>query len=165
MYGVAINGADTKALIIYGQDGDDTSMQRKAGYERALAEAGLEAVAALSGNNSTDGATKVMEDQLNANPDINLVLCHNDDTALGALNAIQAAGVEGITIIGFDGNISAIELIPTGGITATIAQDPYGMGYTSVYTAVAALKGEEVEAVIAAPTTIIDSSNCADYLP
>lgn len=164
VYGVAVNGENTKALIIYGQDGDDTSMARKAGYERALAEAGLEPVAALSGNNSTDGATKVMEDQLNANPDINLVLCHNDDSALGALNAIEAAGAEGITIIGFDGNQSAIELIPDGKITATIAQDPYGMGYTAVYTAVAALNGEEVDEVIAAPTTIIDAENAADYL-
>ena len=164
VYGVAIKGADTKALIIYGQEGDNTSNERKAGYERALAEAGLEPVAALSGNNTTDGATKVMEDQLNAHPEINLVLCHNDDTALGALNAIQAAGVEGISIIGFDGNISAIELIPSGDITATIAQDPEGMGYTSVYTALSLLKGETVEPVISAPTTIIDAANAADYL-
>ena len=35
VYGVAINGEDTKALIIYGQEGDNTSNERKAGYERA----------------------------------------------------------------------------------------------------------------------------------
>lgn len=164
VYGIAINGEATKALIIYGQEGDNTSNLRKAGYERALAEAGLEAVAALSGNNTTDGATKVMEDQLIANPEINLVLCHNDDTALGALNAIEAAGVEGISIIGFDGNISAIESIANGGITATIAQQPAEMGYQAVMTTVAALNGEEVEAVVSVPTAIIDAANSADYL-
>jgi hypothetical protein len=40
-YGVAINGADTKAVIIYGQEGDNTSNLRKSGYEKAVAEAGL----------------------------------------------------------------------------------------------------------------------------
>ena len=164
VYGVAINGEATKALIIYGQEGDNTSNLRKSGYERALAEAGLEPVAELSGNNTTDGATKVMEDQLIANPDINLVLCHNDDTALGALNAIQAAGVEGISIIGFDGNTSAVESIRDGGITATIAQQPALMGYQSVMTTIAALKGEAVEPVVSVDTVIIDSANCADYL-
>ena len=165
VYGAEINGEDTKALIIYGQEGDNTSNLRKSGYEKALDEAGLEPVAEMSGNNTTDGATKVMEDMLNAYPDgINLVLCHNDDTAIGALNAIQAAGAEGISIIGFDGNQSAIELIDAGDITATIAQQPALMGYESVMTAVAALKGEEVEENVAVDTVIIDSENCKDYL-
>lgn len=164
VYGVAINGEATKALIIYGQEGDNTSNLRKAGYERALSEAGLEAVAELSGNNTTDGATKVMEDQLIANPDINLVLCHNDDTAIGALNAIQAAGVEGISIIGFDGNMSAKELIASGDLTATIAQQPELMGYESVMTTIAALKGETVEPVVSVATVVIDAANVADYM-
>ena len=165
LYGTKINGADTKALIIYGQEGDNTSNLRKSGYEKALEEAGVEPVAEMSGNNTTDGATKVMEDMLNAYPDgINLVLCHNDDTAIGALNAIEAAGVEGISIIGFDGNQSAIELIDAGSLTATIAQQPALMGYQSVMTAVAALKGEEVEENVSVDTVIIDAENCADYL-
>ena len=164
VYGVAINGENTKALIIYGQEGDNTSNLRKAGYERALEEQGLTPVAELSGNNTTDGATKVMENQLIANPDINLVLCHNDDTAIGALNAIQAAGVEGISIIGFDGNQSAVELIANGDLTATIAQQPKLMGYQAVMTTVAALKGETVEPVVSVDTVIIDNANAADYL-
>ena len=164
-YGVEINGEDTKALIIYGQEGDNTSNLRKSGYEKALAEAGLEPVAEMSGNNTTDGATKVMEDMLNAYPDgINLVLCHNDDTALGALNAIEAAGAEGISIIGFDGNQSAIESIKAEGIAATIAQQPKLMGYLSVMTAVDALQGKEVEPNVSVDTVIIDGANCDEYL-
>ncbi|MDI9505967.1 MAG: substrate-binding domain-containing protein [Clostridiales bacterium] len=164
-YGVAINGADTKAVIIYGQEGDNTSNLRKSGYEKAVAEAGLELVAQLSGNNTTDGATKVMEDLLNAYPDgINLVLCMNDDTAIGALNAVQAAGVEGINIIGFDGNASAVELIASGDLKATVAQQPTLMGYLAVETALKALQGEAVEANVVVDTVIIDAENCADYL-
>jgi ribose transport system substrate-binding protein len=164
-YGVEINGEDTRALIIYGQEGDNTSNLRMSGYEAALEEAGLEPVAEMSGNNTTDGATKVMEDMLNAYPDeINLVLCHNDDTAIGALNAIQAAGAEGISIIGFDGNLSAVELIAAGDLTATIAQQPALMGYQSVMTTIDALNGEEVEENVSVDTVIIDAENCEEYL-
>ena len=164
VYGVAINGADTKALIIYGQEGDNTSNLRKAGYEKALAEAGLEPVEEMSGNNNTADSKAVMEAQLIANPDINLVLCHNDDSALGALEAIKEAGVEGISVIGFDGNTSALESIAAGEMKATIAQQPAEMGYLSVMTAIAALKGEEVEKVVSVPTVVIDAKNVGDYL-
>lgn len=162
VYGAAINGENTKALIIYGQEGDNTSNLRKSGYEKALEEAGLTPVAEMSGNNNTADSKAVMEAQLIANPDINLVLCHNDDSALGALEAIKEAGVEGIAVIGFDGNASAKESIAAGELTATIAQQPEEMGYLSVMTALSALKGETVEKVISVPTVVIDASNVAE---
>ena len=164
-YGINLVGADkVKALIIYGQEGDNTSNLRKAGYEQALQEAGLEPVAMLSGNNTTDGATRVMEDQLVANPDINLVLSMNDDTAIGALNAVKAANKEGISIMGFDGNQSAIELIAAGDLAGTVAQQPKLMGYLSVMTAVAALKGEEVDKNVVVSTVIIDGENYKEFM-
>jgi ribose transport system substrate-binding protein len=164
VYGVKINGDKTNAVIIYGQEGDNTSNLRKAGYERALTEAGLKPLAELSGNNTTDGATKVMEDLLNSYPDqINLVLCMNDDTAIGALNAIEAAGVKGISVIGFDGNASAVELIAAGKLTATVAQQPVLMGNLSVKTALSAVKGEAVEANVVVDTVIIDAANAAQF--
>ena len=164
VYGAAINGADTKALIIYGQEGDNTSNLRKSGYEKALEEAGLTPVAVMSGNNNTADSKNVMEAQLISNPDINLVLCHNDDSALGALEAIKEAGKEGIAVIGFDGNTSALESIAAGELKATIAQQPAEMGYLSVMTAVAALKGETVEKVVSVPTVVIDAENVAEHL-
>ena len=164
-YGINLVGADkVKALIIYGQEGDNTSNLRKAGYEQALAEAGLEPVAMLSGNNTTDGATRVMEDQIVAHPEINLVLCMNDDTAIGALNAVKAANKEGISIMGFDGNQSAIELIAAGDLAGTVAQQPKLMGYLSVMTAVAALKGEEVDKNVVVSTVIIDGENYKEFM-
>ncbi len=165
VFGIEKAGADkAKALIIYGQEGDNTSNLRKAGYEQALVEAGLAPVAMLSGDNTTDGATNAMEDQLVAHPDINLVLCHNDDTAIGALNAVKAAGKEGITILGFDGNQSAIELIATGELAGTVAQQPKLMGYLSIMTAVKALRGEAVELNVVVDTVVINGENYKDFL-
>lgn len=167
VYGVEKVGADkVQALIIYGQEGDNTSNLRRAGYIKALKEAGVEPVAMLSGNNTTDGSTKVMEDQLIAHPGINLVLCHNDDSAIGALNAIEAAGKEGITIIGFNGDKAALELIAAGNkaLIASVAQQPELMGYQSVMTAVSALKGEAVDVNQPVATVVIDATNVSEYL-
>jgi len=165
VYGIEKVGVDkVKALIIYGQEGDNTSNLRKAGYEQALSEAGLTPVAMLSGNNTTDGATRVMEDQLVANPEINLVLCHNDDTAIGALNAVKNAKAEGITIMGFDGNQSAIELIGAGELAGTVAQQPKLMGYLSIMTAVQALKGETVDKNVVVSTVVIDAQNYKEFM-
>ena len=163
VYGVAFNGADTKALIIYGQEGDNTSNLRKAGYERALSEAGVAPVAELSGQNNTADSKSIMEAQLLANPEINLVLCHNDDSAIGAIEAIKEAGVEGINVIGFNGDAVALDSIEAGEMTATIAQQPKLMGYQSVMTAAAAIRGEAVELNNPVDVALIDASNVAEY--
>ena len=164
IYGVEKVGENIGAVIIYGQEGDNTSNLRKSGYEKALAEKGVTPVAALSGNNTTDGATKAMEDLLNAYPDqINLVLCHNDDSAVGVLNACQAAGVEGVTIIGFNGDAFILDLIESGDVAATIAQQPKLMGYQAVMTAYAAATGEEVAVNQPVDVALIDAANVAEY--
>lgn len=159
-------GTDAKAVIIYGQEGDNTSNMRREGYEKACEEAGITVLDALSGQNTTDGATKTMEDMLNAHPgEIDIVLCHNDDTAIGAMNACKNAGVTDITIVGFDGNESAVELILAGEmVKATVAQQPYEMGYQVVEAAVKAINDEDVEETINAPVEVVTAENGQEYL-
>ena len=159
-------GSDAKAVIIYGQEGDNTSNMRREGYQKACDEAGVEVLSALSGQNTTDGATKTMEDLLNAYPDqIKMVFCHNDDTAIGAMNACKNAGVTDMTIVGFDGNASAVDLILAGEmVKATVAQQPYAMGYQVVEAAVKAINDETVEEVINAPVEVVTAENGQAYL-
>ena len=159
-------GEGANAVIIYGQEGDNTSNMRREGYQKACDEAGVEVLAALSGQNTTDGATKTMEDMLSAHPgQIDIVLCHNDDTAIGAMNACKSAGIEDMIIVGFDGNASAVDLILAGEmIKATVAQQPYEMGYQAVEAALAAINGETVEEVINAPVTVVTAENGQEYL-
>ena len=159
-------GEGAKAVIIYGQEGDNTSNMRREGYQAACTEKGIEVLAALSGQNTTDGATKTMEDLLSAHPgEIDVVFCHNDDTAIGAMNACKSAGVSDILIVGFDGNKSAVELIMAGELVqATVAQQPYAMGYEVVKAAYAAIQGEKVDAVISAPVKVVTKENGKEYL-
>ena len=159
-------GEGANAVIIYGQEGDNTSNMRREGYQAACDEAGVTVLQALSGQNTTDGATKTMEDLLNAYPDqIDIVLCHNDDTAIGAMNACKSAGIEDMIIVGFDGNASAVDLILAGDlIKATVAQQPYEMGYQAVEAAVEVLNGGTVESVINAPVEVVTAENGQAYL-
>ncbi len=155
-------GEGAKAVIIYGQEGDNTSNMRKAGYTKACEEKGIEVLDALSGQNTVDGAVKTMEDLLNKHGDaINVVFCHNDDTALGAAKVCEENGYTDIMIIGFDGNASALEAIASGEslVKATVAQQPTAMGYQVVKAAYAAIKGETVAEVIAADVKVMTKDN------
>lgn len=155
-------GEGAKAVIIYGQEGDNTSNLRQAGYTKACEEKGIEVLDALSGQNTIDGAVKTMEDLLNKHGDaINVVFCHNDDTALGAAKVCEEAGYTDIIIVGFDGNASALEAIASGEslVKATVAQQPTAMGYQVVKAAVAAINGEAVEPVIAADVKVMTIDN------
>ena len=158
-------GMDAKVVIIYGQEGENTSNMRMTGYERALTEAGVEVLAKQSGQNTTDGAMATMEDLLNRFPgEINAVLCHNDDTAIGAMQACEQAGVEGVKIIGFDGNVSAVELVLAGKLEGSVAQQPYMMGYTAVEAAWKAARGETIEPIIYVDAKLITMENGQEYL-
>ncbi|MDY3026738.1 MAG: sugar ABC transporter substrate-binding protein [Candidatus Faecivicinus sp.] len=158
-------GMDAKVVIIYGQEGENTSNMRMTGYERALTEAGVEVLAKQSGQNTTDGAMATMEDLLNRFPgEINAVLCHNDDTAIGAMQACEQAGVEGVKIIGFDGNVSAVELVLAGKLEGSVAQQPYMMGYTAVEAALKAARGETIEPIIYVDAKLITMENGQEYL-
>ena len=159
-------GEGAKAVIIYGQEGDNTSNMRREGYEAACQEKGIEVLAALSGQNTTDGATKTMEDLLSALPgEFDVVFCHIDESAIGAMNACKSAGVSDILIVGCDGNKSAVELIMADElIKATVAQQPYAMGYEVVKAAYAAIQGQKVDAVISAPVKVVTKENGQEYL-
>ena len=65
-----------------------------------------------------------------------------------------------VIIVGFDGNASAVDLILAGDlIKATVAQQPYEMGYQAVEAAVEVLNGGTVESVINAPVEVVTAEN------
>lgn len=110
-----------------------------------------------------------MEAVLAANPEpgsIKAVWAAWDQPALGALQAIEAAGrgAEGIVITGIDANPQAREAIAAGGsFEASVAQDFAGIGRTTADTVARVLGGEALKAgVIYVPTKLITSTNAAE---
>jgi ribose transport system substrate-binding protein len=109
-----------------------------------------------------------MEAILAANPEpgsINAVWAAWDQPALGALQAIEAAGREGegIVITGIDANPQARDAIASGGsFEASIAQDFKGIGTATAEAVAKKLKGEEVPGVIYVPTVFVTRDNAKE---
>ena len=111
------------------------SQQRTAGFQQAMADAGIEIVAQQSAQWDQTIAVTVTSGMLVQHPDIAAILATNDNMALGALAAINQAGKAGeIAVVGFD-NISAMgELLRDGSVLATADQHAdllavYGIEY------------------------------------
>lgn len=92
---------------------------------------------------------QVMENIIQANPNIQVVFAHNDEMALGAVKAIKASGLNAM-VIGFDGNDDAKDSIDASEMTATIAQQPDLIGALGVDLANKIYHGESVKDKIAA---------------
>ncbi|PLV58290.1 ribose ABC transporter substrate-binding protein RbsB [Thermotoga sp. KOL6] len=123
-----------KVVELVGIPGTSAARDRGKGFEEELAKyPGLELVAKQTANfNRAEGLT-VMENILEAHPDIDAVFAQNDEMALGAIEAIRAAGkLDQIIVVGFDAIPDAIEAIKKGDMEATIAQQPYLMGQLAV---------------------------------
>lgn len=110
-----------------------------------------------------------MEAILAANPEpgsIKAVWAAWDQPALGALQAIEAAGREGegIVITGIDANPQAREEIAKGGnFEASVAQDFQGIGATTADTVARILGGEEIkQRVIYVPTKLVTAANASE---
>lgn len=92
---------------------------------------------------------QVMENIIQANPNIQVVFAHNDEMALGAVKAIKASGINAL-VIGFDGNDDAKDSIDANEMTATIAQQPDLIGALGVELANKIYSGESIKDKIAA---------------
>lgn len=81
--------------------------------------------------------------------EIEVVFCNNDAMALGAAQAITAAGRtvgEDIYLVGVDALDEAVELVKTGGMTGTVLNDHVGQSHAAVDAAVKAVNGEKLDA-------------------
>ncbi len=90
----------------------------------------------------------VMQNLLTVHPSVQAVFAQNDEMALGALRALQAAGKEEVLVVGFDGIDDALKAVQSGKLAATNAQRPDQIGIISVQTVDKVLKGEKVDAII-----------------
>lgn len=152
-----------KVVLIAGALGNPATDARIQGAKDALEEAGMVIAAEQPADSDKAKAMSVMENILEAENDIKAVFSANDDMAIGVLRAVEAANLD-IIIYGTDGTEEAVQSIIDGGLTGTIAQNPYNMGYEGVKSALAAANGETVEERIDSGVEIITSENAQKQL-
>lgn len=139
-------GGSGKVVELEGIPGSSAARERGAGFNEEIAKSsGIEVAAKQPADFDRAKGMTVMENILQGDKDIKAVFAHNDEMALGALKAIEAAGATGILVVGFDATDDATKEVFAGKMGATVAQKPDQMGILAVQTAIQIAKGESVE--------------------
>lgn len=157
----ALGGQGKVAIIDHPEV--ESVIQRVAGFEEELARhEGMEIVAKLPGRGVKDAAFKTAEDILLAHPDLDGIFGINDDTALGALAAVEKAGRSGrVTIVGFDAVPEARAAIAEGRLHADVIQQPRLIGRKTVEAIADHLAGRQVPPAVLIPCDLFTRASAA----
>jgi ribose transport system substrate-binding protein len=143
-YLVEASGGKAVVAVLEGIPGHETGDSRLRGFREAVGAApGVKVVVSQTANWERDQGYSVFQNMLQAHPEIDSVFACNDMMALGAVEAIRAAGKTGkIKVVGFDAVEDARKAINEGTMLASVAQFPEEMGKAAIENAVKALRGE-----------------------
>jgi len=162
-----------KVVLLEGIPGASSAIERERGFKRVLnplvREGTVQIVADLTANFARDQGERVMSDVLSRTKQIDAVLAANDLMALGALRAIELAGLragsarDAILIVGFDAIDEAVEMVRQGKFAATVAQAPYVMGYWGVEAAARFVRGQwkPPRFFLSTPVVVVTRENAA----
>lgn len=154
-------------IELQGTTGSSPANDRRNGFAEALKSApGMRIVASQSGNFLRDRGRQVAETLLQANQGANAIYAHNDEMAVGAIAAIEAAGrVPGkdVVIVSVDGTRDALQAIIDGKIGATVECNPR-FGPAAFTTLDRYARGEAVEPWVINQDRFFDRSNAAEMI-
>jgi ribose transport system substrate-binding protein len=155
-----------KVIHIDGVPAAITAQARKRGFERAVkAFPGIEVLASQPGQYRRLPAVQVFENLMQSYPQIDAVVCANDDMAVGIAEALAAAGRGGKTkVVGIDGIPDATAAIAAGKMFATADFSGHDQAYLAVTAAVRHLRKQPVPKEIVLPVVIIDKSNVQAFM-
>src|SRR5215204_5286990 len=147
---VTATGGKAHVAILEGIPGHETGDSRLRGFRDAVKDApGITVVASQPANWERDQGFNVFQNMLQAHPDSDTVFAASDLMALGAIEAIAAAGKTGrIKVVGFDALDDAKKAIAAGTMDASVAQFPSEMGKAAIESVVKAIRGEKLPASI-----------------
>lgn len=142
----ALDGKGNVALL-QGQIGHSAEITRGAGLQKSLFDQYPDIVKLTeqTANWNRDEAMSITEDWLQRFPEINAIAAQNDEMAMGALQAVEAAGRTDIIVVGIDGINDALKAVKEGRMTATILDNVTDEGKRAVEVAVGLINGEKFE--------------------
>lgn len=143
--GLTDKRTDINIGIVNYYDKADNAILREQGFKEYINSfSGVRVVSEINvGSNeksATDGALKMLND----NPEINVIIGFNEWTTLGAANAVKTAGVKDtVHCVGFDSNLSTVEMLETGETDVLVVQNPFAIGYLGVKNAAELVRGKD----------------------
>lgn len=162
-------GGKGNIVEIYGEPGSAAAENRHKAFADAIAKTDLKIIDSQSGQFQRDKGKEVMEAMLKAHPkgSFNIVYAHNDDMALGAIQAIQDAGLQpgkDIMVVSIDGEKEAVQAVADGKINCVVECNPM-VGPLVFDTLQKVLAGQAVPPVTYNTDHLFDSTNAAAAAP
>jgi ribose transport system substrate-binding protein len=160
-------GGKGKVALLLGPSGAPTFKNLGDGYSEVMAKyPGIAIVFRADGPLTRERGLKQAEDVLVANPDLSAIYAANDDVALGAMQAVNAANRKGKTIVtGMNGVPPALRAVKEENLAMTVELNPVEWGRLGVDVLATFLKGDKVEPRVFIKHVIIDSTNIDAKLP
>jgi galactofuranose transport system substrate-binding protein len=161
-------GGKANIIQLLGTTGSSPANDRRKGFEDAIkGQAGMKILASQDGDFARDKGRQVMETLLQANPSVNVVYAHNDEMAIGAVAALEAAGKKpgkDVLVLAIDGGYDGVKMITEGKINFIVECSPI-FGPKAFDTLVRYANGEKLPAKLINPDREFDESNAAKLLP
>ena len=157
---------NSKIVIIEGQAGGVNSIQRAEGFKKTLNRPDVKILAQSHADWQREKGMKLMEDWIQAFPQIDAVIGINDDMALGAIEALKGANrLKGVMVTGFNGTKDAIHAVKDGSMTYTMLYNAQTQAQ-NLFNAVNKLLDENLKVLPHqyGKWEIVTSQNAAKYL-
>jgi inositol transport system substrate-binding protein len=146
---------DNEGAILRTQGNEDT-IKEKFPNIRVLAKE--------TGNWQRDQGMSLTENWITTyGNNLNGILGNNDEMALGAIEALKAAGRTDVVVMGVDRIPDAITAVKNGSMAATVLQDAVGQGRGAAEAAYKALQGQSQPSINWVPFVLVDKNNIAQY--
>lgn len=156
--------AGGKAILIEGVPGTTPQINRKKGLEQALEGSNIEIVYNQTSNWEKEQALKIVEDLIQKDMEFNIIICQDDNSATGAGQALQEAGLrDTIKVVGLGGSKDGLQAVKDGVIDGTTYMSAVEEGRLAIETAVKHLKGEKVEPVTEIKQVPVNPDNVNDF--
>ena len=159
-------GGKGNIVIMMGKLDNEAALKRTEGVEQVMAGfPDIKIIKKDTANWSREEGLTLMENWLSTGDQIDAVASNNDDMALGAIQAIEAAGLLGKIIVGgTDATPDALAEMEKGRLDMTVFQDAAGQGGGAIKAAVGMAKGETVENRVWIPYQLVTPENYTEFM-
>jgi ribose transport system substrate-binding protein len=158
----AMNGKGN-VVILDGPDSNLTAQARAKGFRDVIGEfSDIKLLAGKSGNYSRTQAKQAMGELIRSYPQIDGILAANDPMAIGAVDALKAAGRKAL-VVGINASREAMDLLKSGDIVGSGDYDSFLQGCAGVEMAVAKLRGEAVPKELMLRPLVVDKANLTPF--
>lgn len=157
------------AYMLMGQLSNQAAVQRSKDFEDVIGMDMCNFITLIDKQTaewSRDKAQDLMTNWISSGEPFDAVFGNNDEMAIGAIQAMKAAGIsmDDVVVGGVDATSDALAAMQSGDMDVTVFQDLAGQGAGSIDTALALIAGEDVDKTVFIPFKLVTPENIGDFL-